>query len=928
QRDPRKRRVKPVADSLVQIDFGGLDDEDSEEDSDFDIGSGAADSLDDDENGDSAESDKVEEDEEERDNAVDASEAIKGNGKFKGFKDDGGNEFRGGGDMDSESEIENDDDDDDDEMEESTEDDESEENESCDEAEEDDNEDENEDAGSDKAESPEIKGLGQMWSMIDSDEDDEDYVPKKKKKKSTAQAEQKAVAATQKKPKVKTKKTKKSSSAAKPITNENGAGAAISPEEAAPQARIKVIVCCVCLSDRSGDEDEIVECDNCGISVHEGCYGISENHSTSSTVSSASTEPWFCDACRANAAPVCELCPNSGGIFKETDNGKWVHIVCALYTPGVAFGDVDRLSLVTLFEMPYSKWGARECSLCEDSRFSQTGVCINCDAGMCKAYFHVTCAQREGLLAEVTPEEVMEVADPFFAYCKLHADKMTSKIKRRNWLAIQSHVKTHKPMVADDGAEKLRFQRKLQHHRDKYSAAKLKKPPSWVPAQKMVRHLHTSPSAVRGFLKKAELMGVITQAQTVPVESQEMRKKAQGQPAFTSDFISYFMGEGFMWWWMCPLPHVPEVFKPKKRTRSPSKKDNSNHDSVVIHQCGICNKTMQQHLMAKCDSCKKHFHLGCLNPPLTRMPKKTKLFGWQCSFCALSSSDGSVKSAPNPDQPRKLRDNIKEPDKYFHLSHIQQSLDSQRKKSLLNKRSKQRRQTAEARREKRQKQLRKNSGSSSSKKSSDGSPGKVKLKTPSPPKKYPGGGSSATDIDSRPSLIKKMRTKSPRKVSERAEDVLQQMDIMCAVCNGGGCPADTIRCDECMLCYHLACLDPPVKRSPKVRGYAWHCEACDLIESSGDDGPHRRGSKGKVRHQNQPDRSKPQITLASGREGREASNSIIFDIDVSSEESDKEESDKKDRNKPQITLASGWEGREASNSIIFDIDVSSEESDK
>lgn len=38
---------------------------------------------------------------------------------------------------------------------------------------------------------------------------------------------------------------------------------------------------------------------------------------------------------------------------------RWVHIVCALYTPGVAFGDVDKLSLVTLFEMPYSKWGAR-----------------------------------------------------------------------------------------------------------------------------------------------------------------------------------------------------------------------------------------------------------------------------------------------------------------------------------------------------------------------------------------------------------------------------------------------------------------------------------------------------------------------------------------------------------------------------------------
>ena len=38
---------------------------------------------------------------------------------------------------------------------------------------------------------------------------------------------------------------------------------------------------------------------------------------------------------------------------------RWVHIVCALYTPGVAFGDVDKLNLITLFEMSYNRWGAR-----------------------------------------------------------------------------------------------------------------------------------------------------------------------------------------------------------------------------------------------------------------------------------------------------------------------------------------------------------------------------------------------------------------------------------------------------------------------------------------------------------------------------------------------------------------------------------------
>lgn len=150
-------------------------------------------------------------------------------------------------------------------------------------------------------------------------------------------------------------------------------------------------ICGACLGDRSDDSNEIVECDNCGVTVHEGCYGVSESVSVSSTVSSCSTEPWFCEVCKAGVKePTCELCPNKGGIFKETDVGKWVHLICALYVPGVAFGEVDQLTSVTLFEMPYNKWGTKTCTICEDARFARTGVCIGCDAGMCKTYFHVT----------------------------------------------------------------------------------------------------------------------------------------------------------------------------------------------------------------------------------------------------------------------------------------------------------------------------------------------------------------------------------------------------------------------------------------------------------------------------------------------------------------------------------------------------------
>lgn len=79
-----------------------------------------------------------------------------------------------------------------------------------------------------------------------------------------------------------------------------------------------------------------------------------------------------------------------GGIFKETDCGKWVHLVCALYVPGISFGEVTSLSKVMLFSNTTPRWGGKSCCLCKDVRFMCTGVTIACDAGMCRSNFHVT----------------------------------------------------------------------------------------------------------------------------------------------------------------------------------------------------------------------------------------------------------------------------------------------------------------------------------------------------------------------------------------------------------------------------------------------------------------------------------------------------------------------------------------------------------
>ena len=95
----------------------------------------------------------------------------------------------------------------------------------------------------------------------------------------------------------------------------------------------KILVCSVCLGDVSRNEDEIVECDSCGISVHELCYGITADDAESihSNASSSSTEPWFCDACKAGIKnPVCLNTPNS--IYKQITK-NFIIISCVNFVP-------------------------------------------------------------------------------------------------------------------------------------------------------------------------------------------------------------------------------------------------------------------------------------------------------------------------------------------------------------------------------------------------------------------------------------------------------------------------------------------------------------------------------------------------------------------------------------------------------------------
>uniref|UniRef100_A0A674E824 PHD finger protein 14 n=1 Tax=Salmo trutta TaxID=8032 RepID=A0A674E824_SALTR len=611
---------------------------------------------------------------------------------------------------------------------------------------------------------------------------------------------------------------------------------------AAAQRMEHILICCVCLGDNSEDADEIIQCDNCGVTVHEGCYGVDgESDSIMSSASENSTEPWFCDACKNGVTPSCELCPNQDGIFKETDAGRWVHVVCALYVPGVAFGDIDKLRPVTLTEMNYSKYGAKECSFCEDTRFARTGVCISCDAGMCRSYFHVTCAQREGLLSEAAAEE--DIADPFFAYCKQHADRYDRKWKRKNYLALQSYCKAslqdkEKQLAPEAQA---RITTRLQQYRSRAELSRNTRPQAWVPREKLPRPLTSSASAIRKLMRKAELMGISTDI--FPVDTSDISASVDGrrkhkQPALTADFVNYYLernmkmvqiqdniseqkslkdkleseqerlhvdynkmcesledlqnvngvlrSEGQVIWTMLggilgQKLNSPSVLKAPKE-RKPSKKEGgapgkSSNLPAVLYSCGICKKNQDQHLLLLCDTCKLYYHLGCLEPPLTRMPKKTKNSYWQCSECdQASSDDADIAMETLPDGTKRSRRQIKGPIKF-----IPQEMSPEPKKRDVR--------------------------------------GTVCNNTHF--KKY-------ILLFTEPALReRRQRQSAMQKKTPKADDTRTD----CTSCKGPGDNENLVRCDECCLCYHFGCLDPPLKKSPKQTGYGWICQECDTSSS-------------------------------------------------------------------------------------------------
>lgn len=219
--------------------------------------------------------------------------------------------------------------------------------------------------------------------------------------------------------------------------------------------------CDICDDGECENSNAIVFCDGCNLAVHQDCYGIPF----------IPEGQWLCRKCQVipHVSPSCILCPNTGGAFKQTVDGQWVHLLCALWVPETIILNSIFMEPIDHIEMVPRQRYSLLCYICK----RKVGAPIQCAKTTCFAAFHPTCAReaRLQMLVRGKMSEAHNDMSNFRAYCDKHC------------------TEEHKKLVGQDKALKA-----AQEH---YHKLKLTKSSSSNQTKKITLNINKTPGVTR-----------------------------------------------------------------------------------------------------------------------------------------------------------------------------------------------------------------------------------------------------------------------------------------------------------------------------------------------------------------------------------------------------------------------------------------------